>query len=108
MILDLRASDPRVKLLRLSRRFGQPAATMAGLRMSAGDAVVAIDADLQDPPELIAEMIQRWREGFDVVYAQRRTREGETLVKRVVSALGYRLIDASPTSTSRRTRAISA
>ena len=71
---------------RLSRRFGQPAATMAGLRMSSGDACVVIDCDLQDPPELIAEMIERWREGFDVVYAQRRSREGETLVKRIVSA----------------------
>ncbi len=92
VIRELRARDPRVKLLKLSRRFGQPAATIAGLRMSSGDAVVAIDADLQDPPELIAEMIERWREGFDVVYAQRRSREGETLVKRIVSVLGYRLI----------------
>jgi glycosyltransferase involved in cell wall biosynthesis len=92
VIRDLRALDPRVKLLRLSRRFGQPAATMAGLRMSSGDAVVAIDADLQDPPELIPEMIERWRTGFDVVYAQRRSREGETLLKRIVSAVGYRVI----------------
>ena len=92
MIRELRGRDPRVKLLRLSRRFGQPAATIAGLRMSSGDAVVAIDADLQDPPELIPELMERWRTGFDVVYAQRRTREGETLVKRIISALGYRLI----------------
>jgi glycosyltransferase involved in cell wall biosynthesis len=92
IIRELRARDPRVKLLKLSRRFGQPAATMAGLRMSSGDAVVVIDADLQDPPELIPEMIQRWREGFDVVYAQRRSREGETHVKRAVSVMGYRVI----------------
>jgi glycosyltransferase involved in cell wall biosynthesis len=92
VIADLRTRDTRVKMLRLSRRFGQPAATMAGLRMSSGDAVVAIDADLQDPPELIAEMIQRWREGFDVVYAQRRSRDGETFLKRIVSVLGYKLI----------------
>jgi glycosyltransferase involved in cell wall biosynthesis len=92
IIRDLRVRDPRVKLLCLSRRFGQPAATIAGLRMSSGDAVVVIDADLQDPPELIAEMIERWHSGFDVVYAQRRSREGETLVKRVVSAVGYRVI----------------
>ena len=66
-------------MLRFSRRFGQPAATLAGLRPRTGDAVVVIDCDLQDPPELIAEMVARWREGYDVVYAQRRTREGETL-----------------------------
>ena len=56
--------DPRVKMLRLSRRFGQPAATMAGLRMASGDAVVVIDCDLQDPPELIGEMIERWSRGL--------------------------------------------
>jgi dolichol-phosphate mannosyltransferase len=89
---DLHAADPRVKLIRLSRRFGQPAATLAGLRMASGDAIVVIDCDLQDPPELIDEMIGRWRMGFDVVYAQRRSRAGETLAKRVVSALGYRVI----------------
>jgi polyisoprenyl-phosphate glycosyltransferase len=92
VILDLRDSDQRVKLLEFSRRFGQPAATLAGLAASTGDAVVVIDVDLQDPPELILEMIARWREGFEVVYAQRKTREGETLPKRVVAALGYRVI----------------
>lgn len=92
VILDLRDSDQRVKLLEFSRRFGQPAATLAGLAASAGDAVVVIDVDLQDPPELILQMIDRWRVGYDVVYAQRRTREGETLPKRVVAALGYRVI----------------
>ena len=91
-VRELRTRDPRVKLIRLSRRFGQPAATMAGLRMSNGDAVAVIDADLQDPPELLGEMIERWREGFDVVYAQRRSREGETLVKRFVAWMGYRVI----------------
>jgi dolichol-phosphate mannosyltransferase len=91
-VLELRDGDPRVKLMRFSRRFGQPAATLAGLAASRGDAVVVIDVDLQDPPELIGDMVDRWREGFDVVYAQRRTREGETLAKRVVSAAGYRLI----------------
>jgi polyisoprenyl-phosphate glycosyltransferase len=91
-ILALRDDDPRVKLMRFSRRFGQPAATLAGMAASRGDAVVVIDVDLQDPPELIGDMVDRWREGFDVVYAQRRTREGETLAKRVVSAAGYRLI----------------
>jgi len=92
LILALRKRDPRVKLLRFSRRFGQPMATLAGLEASSGDAVIAIDCDLQDPPELIPELVTKWREGYDVVYAQRRTREGETLVKRMVAALGYRLI----------------
>jgi polyisoprenyl-phosphate glycosyltransferase len=89
-IRELRAADPRVKMLRLSRRFGQPAATIAGLRVASGDALVVIDCDLQDPPELIVEMVERWRDGYDVVYAQRRSRQGETLTKRIVAALGYR------------------
>jgi glycosyltransferase involved in cell wall biosynthesis len=93
LILALRERDPRVKMLRFSRRFGQPQATLAGMAHAAGDAVVVIDCDLQDPPELIAEMVALWRENFDVVYAQRRTREGETLVKRIVSAVGYRIIN---------------
>jgi dolichol-phosphate mannosyltransferase len=91
-ILELRERDPRVKMLRFSRRFGQPAATIAGLEASSEDACVVIDCDLQDPPELIVDMVARWREGFDVVYAQRRSREGETLAKRIVSAIGYRII----------------
>jgi len=92
LILALRKQDPRVKMLRFSRRFGQPMATIAGLEASTGDAVVVIDCDLQDPPELIPELLARWREGNDVVYAQRRTRAGETLPKRIVAALGYRVI----------------
>jgi len=92
IIRELREDDPRIKMIRLSRRFGQPAATMAGLRMSSGDAVVVIDADMQDPPELIGDMIARWREGFDVVYGQRRSREGETLPKRIIAKAGYRVI----------------
>jgi dolichol-phosphate mannosyltransferase len=91
-ILALRQDDPRVKMLRFSRRFGQPSATLAGLAFASGDACVVIDCDLQDPPELIAEMVAKWREGFDVVYAQRRSRQGETLPKRIVAALGYRVI----------------
>jgi dolichol-phosphate mannosyltransferase len=92
LIIALRERDPRVKMLRFSRRFGQPMATLAGMDAASGDAVVVIDCDLQDPPELIAELVARWREGYDVVYAQRRTRAGETLPKRIVSALGYRII----------------
>jgi glycosyltransferase involved in cell wall biosynthesis len=91
-ILELRQADPRVKMLRFSRRFGQPMATIAGLEAAAGDATIVIDCDLQDPPELIPVLVERWREGNEVVYAQRRTRAGETLAKRVISALGYKLI----------------
>jgi len=92
LILGLCERDARVKMLRFSRRFGQPMATIAGLDASSGDAVVVIDCDLQDPPELIPELLGRWREGYDVVYAQRRTRAGETIPKRIVAALGYRVI----------------
>src|SRR5712692_2966316 len=91
-ILALRERDPRVKMLRFSRRFGQPMAVLAGMEASSGDAVVVIDCDLQDPPELIPELVAKWREGFDVVYAQRSSRDGETLSKRMVSALGYRAL----------------
>jgi glycosyltransferase involved in cell wall biosynthesis len=92
LILGLRAGDERVKMLRFSRRFGQPMATLAGMEAASGDAIVVIDCDLQDPPELIPELVAGWRAGYDVVYAQRRTRAGETLPKRIVAALGYRLI----------------
>jgi dolichol-phosphate mannosyltransferase len=92
IIGGLNERDARVKLLRFSRRVGQPMATVAGLAAARGAAVVVIDCDLQDPPELIADLVARWQEGYDVVYAQRRSREGETLVKRIVSVLGYRVI----------------
>jgi glycosyltransferase involved in cell wall biosynthesis len=92
LIRALAERDPRVKVLRFSRRFGQPMATLAGLEAASGDAVVVIDCDLQDPPELIADLVARWREGYDVVYAQRRSREGETLIKRIVAKVGYKVI----------------
>ena len=92
VIIDLGRADTRVKMLRFARRFGQPMATLAGLEAASGDATVVIDCDLQDPPELIPELIEKWQQGFDVVYAQRRHREGETLIKRMIAALGYRVI----------------
>lgn len=93
VILECRERDPRVKLLKFSRRFGQPMATLAGLQYSTGEAVVVMDVDLQDPPDLIPTMVAKWREGFDVVYAQRRNRDGETFVKKIVSAVGYQIIN---------------
>ncbi len=85
--------DPNVGLLTFSRRFGQPAATMAGILNCRGAYCAVIDVDLQDPPELIEEMYQRAQQGFEVVYARRRTREGETLVKKVISEIGYKVIN---------------
>lgn len=93
LILALRERDPRVKMLRFSRRFGQSAATLAGMDAAAGDAVVVMDSDLQDPPELIAEFVKRWREGYDTVYAQRRTRAGESLAKKAWAAIAYKVIN---------------
>jgi glycosyltransferase involved in cell wall biosynthesis len=93
VILAARAEDPRVKLLRFSRRFGQPMATLAGLQYAAGEAVVVLDVDLQDPPELLGEMVAKWREGYDVVLPQRRQRTGEPWIKRLVAATGYKVIN---------------
>lgn len=92
LLQSLHATDPRVTLVNLSRNFGKEIALSAGLDHARGDAVVVIDADLQDPPELIPEMLRRWREGYDVVYARRVAREGETAVKRLTAHLFYRLI----------------
>jgi len=94
IIREAMARNPRIRLIVMTRRWGQPACTMAGIEACSGDACVVIDVDLQDPPELIREMYRKWKEeGYDVVYAQRRSRKGETLPKRLVSWLGYRLIE---------------
>ena len=93
VILEHRAADPRVKLLKFSRRFGQPMATLAGMEYSCGEAVVVMDVDLQDPPELLGEMIAKWREGFDVVLPQRRARTGEPWIKKFVAGTGYKVIN---------------
>jgi dolichol-phosphate mannosyltransferase len=83
----------RIKLVVFSRRFGQPAATMAGIAISKGAACAVIDVDLQDPPELIKDMHAKMQEGFDVVYAKRRSRKGETVPKRMISWVGYGVIN---------------
>ena len=93
VILEERANDGRIKLLKFSRRVGQPMATLAGLEYSRGEAVIVMDVDLQDPPELIGEMVAKWREGFDVVLPQRRQRTGEPWIKKLVSATGYKVIN---------------
>ncbi len=87
------ARDPRIGLLVFSRRYGQPAATMAGILNCRGEWCAVIDVDLQDPPEMIENLFRKAQEGFDVVTARRASREGETLVKRVVSRFGYNLIN---------------
>jgi glycosyltransferase involved in cell wall biosynthesis len=88
----LSRDDPRVGLLALSRNFGKEAAITAGLDHATGDAVIVLDADLQDPPELIPELVARWRAGFDVVYGQRTDRRADTWLKRTTADLFYRLM----------------
>ena len=89
---ELRAQDPRVKLIVFSRNFGHQVAISAGIDYAEGDAVVIIDADLQDPPEVIHALVAKWKEGFEVVFAQRAQRRGETFFKLVTAAFFYRLI----------------
>ncbi len=89
---DLALADPAIKVVNLLRNFGHQAAVTAGLDLAAGDAVVLIDSDLQDPPEVIIEMVARWREGADVAYGQRRTRAGESAFKLLTAKLFYRLL----------------
>jgi glycosyltransferase involved in cell wall biosynthesis len=92
LLHELAATDSRVRGLRLSRNFGQQIATTAGLENAAGDAVVVMDADLQDPPELIETMLARWRKGYHVAYAKRTERTGETAFKLWTSKIFYRLV----------------
>lgn len=92
VLSQLRDLDARVQIVDLSRNFGKEIALTAGLDHADSDAVVVIDADLQDPPELIPELIMRWNEGYDVVYAQRMSREGEGSIKKLTAYLFYRVI----------------
>lgn len=92
IIASLHAQDGRVKGISFSRNFGFQEAVTAGLDYALGDAVVLTDADLQDPPEVIPQMIAKWREGYDVVYGVRESREGETWFKLVTAKLFYRII----------------
>lgn len=89
---ELRRADPHVAVINLSRNFGKEIAVTCGLDHARGSAVIVIDADLQDPPEVIPELVAGWREGFDTVYAQRRQREGETWLKKATAHAFYRLM----------------
>jgi polyisoprenyl-phosphate glycosyltransferase len=89
---EICSRDNRLRLISFSRNFGHQLAITAGMDKAAGEVVVIIDADLQDPPEVIIEMIQKWREGYQVVYGVRKARKGESLFKRATAALFYRLL----------------
>ncbi len=92
LLHELSATLDYVKYIDLSRNFGHQIAVTAGLDSAKGDAIVIIDADLQDPPELIEPMYQKWKEGFEVVYAQRKKRKGENIFKRTTSNVFYRML----------------
>tara|TARA_B100000768_G_C11273669_1_gene374719 strand:+ start:928 stop:1863 length:936 start_codon:yes stop_codon:yes gene_type:complete len=87
------SENSKIKLIVLSRRFGQPAATMAGIQNITGDRCVIIDCDLQDPPELIFDMNKKIDDGFDVVLTKRKSRKGETIIKKIITKVGYIFIE---------------
>ena len=91
-LLNLHSKDNRVKVVSFSRNFGKEIAMTAGIEYSSGDYLVPIDADLQDPPELIFTMMEKLKEGYDVVYATRAKREGESLFKKMTAILFYKII----------------
>lgn len=93
VIKENMARNKNIKLITMSRRFRQAAATMAGVLNCTGDACVVIDVDLQDPPEVILDLVAKWQEGYDVVYAQRIDRQGETRIRKVIDLTAYRVIN---------------
>jgi dolichol-phosphate mannosyltransferase len=93
VIEEFRLVDSRIKYIEFSRKFGQPAATIAGIECAVGRAVIVMDCDMQDPPSLIPTFVSKWREGFQVVYAQRSRREGETAFKKFSTKVGYFFIN---------------
>ncbi|MBA3314336.1 MAG: glycosyltransferase family 2 protein [Planctomycetota bacterium] len=92
ILRSLQSDDDHVRVVRFSRNFGHQIAVTAGMDHAAGDAIVLIDSDLQDPPELIGEFLKRWREGYEVAYGQRTERDGETAFKRATASAFYRLL----------------
>ncbi len=93
VLREIQRDDPRVRVLRFSRNFGHQMAVTAGVEEALGDVVVVIDADLQDPPEVMTEMLAQWREGYHVAYGVRQWRDGETAFKRWTAAVFYRLLN---------------
>lgn len=94
LIKELRSKDKRISYVNFSRNFGKETAMIAGLDYATGDCVIFIDADLQDPPELIPELIKYWEEGYDDVYAKRKNRKGETFLKKFTSKMYYRVLQS--------------
>ncbi len=95
VIQGLAKNDPRIKCVTMSRNFGYDECFLAGLQYSNGQAVVTMDSDLQDPPELLAELIQKWKAGSDIVHTTRTSREGENAFRMMITKFGYRLIQLS-------------
>ncbi len=94
LLEDISSNDDRVRVLNFSRNFGHQAAVTAGMNYAKGQAIVIIDADLQDPPEVILEMIYKWKQGYDVCYGKRLKRKGDTLFKKFTAAMFYRVLNA--------------
>lgn len=92
-LVSLADKDENIIVVNFTRNFGHEAATTAGIVNSNGDAVIIIDADLQDPPELIVDMVKKWEEGYEIIYAKRKSRKGETFLKRMTSKLFYRVFN---------------
>ncbi len=99
VLLEIARSNSSIKVIKLTRNFGKESALTAGLEASAGDVVVPVDADLQDPPELIGLMLEKWREGYDVVYGARKSRVNDSLAKRVTAEKFYWLYNKLSTVT---------
>lgn len=94
ILKELRRQDERVSYINFSRNFGKETAMIAGMDYSKGDAIIFMDADLQDPPELIPELIKYWEEGYDDVYAKRKSRKGETFLKKITSKMYYKVLQS--------------
>ena len=93
ILLDMASKDKNVKIISFSRNFGHQAAVTAGLKETTGDAVVIMDADMQDPPEVILEMINLWEQGNEVIYAKRKKRNGETVFKLFTAKMFYKILN---------------
>lgn len=93
ILLEARQKDPRIRIIELARNFGKELAMTAGFHAASGDAVVPMDVDLQDPPELLSDFLRKWEEGYDVVLGVRRQRESDTMFKRITAGLFYKIFN---------------